>query len=86
MHEVDNAYLIRSNLVVLSAVWFLMVAYNAKHYILNLLLINLLLSFLVIWINHYDSMVSLGAELDSQSFDYIWNVLLLFSGVVLSIR
>ena len=46
-----------------------MVAYNAKHYILNLLLINLLLSFLVIWINHYDSMVSLGAELDNQSFD-----------------
>ena len=34
----------------------------------------------------FDSIVSLGIEVDNVSLDQFWNVLLLFSGVILSTR
>ena len=35
---------------------------------------------------NFDSVVSLGFEPDNLAFDQFWNVLLLFSDVMLSIR
>ena len=62
-----------------------MVAYNGKQCILDLSLINSLLTF-SIWMCHFDSEVSLGVELDNQAFDLLGNAPLLLSVVSLSIR
>ena len=45
-----------------------MVACNGKHCILDLSLIDLLLIFSH---HHFDSVVSLGVEPDSQAFDHL---------------
>ena len=45
MHGTDNTYLTQSTWLCYLLVRFLMVAYNGKQYILDLSLINLLLSF-----------------------------------------
>ena len=61
MHEIDNAYSIRSTWIVYR---------HSKHWILDLSLTDLLLiSFFPIWMCHFDSVVSLGAEPDNQAFD-----------------
>ena len=67
VHEADNAYSIRGTCLCDRLVRFLTVAYNGKHCILDLSLIDLLLIF-SIWMCHFDSVVSLGVELDNQAF------------------
>ena len=54
---------------------------NGTHYILVLSLINFFL-----WMCPFDPIGSSGIEVDKVAFDQFWNVLLLFSGDMLSIR
>ena len=73
MHEADNAYSIQSTWLCyrLVAVRFLKVAYDGRHFILDLssidLLLILLLLFFSIWICHFDSVVSLVVERENQA-------------------
>ena len=64
MHQADNAFSIRSTWLCYQLVRFSTVAYNSKHCVLDLSLIDL--PFSPISMCHFDSAVSLGVELDNQ--------------------
>ena len=68
LHEADSAHSTQSTLLCDRLVRFLMAAYNGKHCILDLSLIDLLFIF-SIWICHFDSVVSLDVEPDNQTLD-----------------
>ena len=68
MHEADNAYSICRTWLCYRLVRLLTVAYSSKHYVLDLSPTGLLLTFSIRMCN-FDSVVSLGVELDSQAFD-----------------
>ena len=47
---------------------------------------RILVSFVSVWMCSFYAIVSLGVEVDSVAFSQFWNVLLLFSWAMLSIR
>ena len=69
-HEADNAYSIWSTWLCYWQVGFPKVAYSGKQYILDLSLINSLLSPFI-WMCHFDSIVPLDLELNNQVFDQL---------------
>ena len=81
MQEADNAYSIQRTWLCIGRVRFLTVG-NIFWFCCLLLL---LLSF-SLWMCPFDSMVSSGYEVQSVAFSQFWNILLLFSDIMLSIR